>query len=208
MQKAADSNGLDSTTRRCMSIRPVTLTAAVALLLALVSARAASGEVVHEVNPASGLSTWRVERQDFGIELIQLLPDFVRAVFESKGLPQDVIDAVGSYCVFGTIVRNRSAAPLSYNVADWRYVTADGVAHRGRTKAEWVSGWRDRGIAFRWTLLPGAQTFEVGDWGQGFTTVKLPPGTRFDLHYSWSQPGETRTDIIKDMQCAPEAIEK
>ena len=176
-----------------------------ALALAM-PARAAV--VVHEVNPTSGLSTWRVDDQAFGIELIQLLPDFVRAVFASRGLPQEVINAVSSYCAFGTIVRNRSAAPLSYNVAEWRYVTADGVAHAGKTKAEWVGEWRDRGIAFRWTLLPEAQTFQVGDWGQGFTTVKLPPGTRFDLHYGWSQHGEPVQDIIKDMQCAPEDIEK
>ena len=64
------------------------------------------------------------------------------------------------------------------------------------------------GVAFRWSMLPDDQTFEVGDWGQGFTTVKLPPGTRFDLHYGWSQHGEPVQDIIKDMQCAPEDIEK
>lgn len=181
---------------------------ALAMLLALVSATtAAAGDVMHEVNPASGLSTWRVEGQDFSVEFIQLLPDFVRAVFASRGLPQDVINAISSYCTFGTIVRNKATAPLSYNVADWRYVTADGVAHVGKTKAEWVEEWRERGIAFRWTLLPEAQTFQVGDWGQGFTTVKLPPGTRFDLHYAWSQRGDTITHIIKDMRCAPEVIE-
>jgi hypothetical protein len=169
---------------------------------------ARAGAVVHEVDPDSGLSTWRVEDAAFGIELIQLLPDFVRAVFEAKGLPAEVIDAVGGYCAFGTIVRNRSAAPLSYNVADWRYVTADGVAHVGKTKSEWVSEWRGQGIAFRWTLLPEAQTFQVGDWGQGFTTVRLPPGTRFDLYYGWSQDGEVVQHVIKDMQCASEADEK
>jgi hypothetical protein len=181
---------------------------AILFMLLALALPARAGDVVREVNPASGLSTWRAEYPAFRIELIQLLPDFVRAVFASKGLPQEVIDAVSSYCVFGTIVRNRSAAPLSYNTADWRYVTADGVAHVGKSKAEWVGEWRDQGIAFRWTLLPEAQTFQVGDWGQGFTTVKLPPATRFDLHYGWSQHGETVRHVIKDMQCAPEDIEK
>ncbi len=189
------------------SILAVKYSVLMLLLLALV-AGARAAEVVREINPASGLSTWRVDEQDFSIELIQLLPDYVRAVFASKGLPQEVIDAVSSYCVFGTIVRNRSAVPLSYDVADWRYVTAEGVAHAGKTKAEWVSEWRDMGIAFRWTLLPEAQTFQVGDWGQGFTTVKLSPGTRFDLHYGWSQQGEIHKYVIKDMQCAPEDIER
>lgn len=177
-------------------------------LLLVLMVRAAAGAVMREVDPDSGLVTWRVEDPAFSIELIQLLPDFVRAAFEAKGLPEAVIDAVSSYCVFGTIVRNRAAGPLSYDVADWRYVTTDGVAHVARTKAEWVREWRAQGIAFRWTLLPEAQTFQVGDWGQGFTTVKLPPGTRFDLHYGWTQGDAPVRHVIEDMQCAPETIEK
>ena len=194
-----------------MSRYPAVLSIACGTVIALLVARATdvhAGSVVHEINPDSGLSSWRVAGPDFSIELIQLLPDFVRAVFTARGLPQEVVAAVSSYCVFGTIVRNHSAAPLSYDVKDWRYVTADGSAHTGKTKAEWVNEWRDRGLAFRWLLLPGSQTFQVGDWGQGFTTVKLPPGTRFDLHYTWSQHGEARSNIIKDMSCAPEDIEK
>lgn len=167
-----------------------------------------AGETVRAVDPDSGLVTWRVEEPAFSIEFIQLLPDFVRAVFEAKGLPETVIEAISSYCVFGTIVRNRSAGPLSYDVTQWRYVTDDGVAHAGRPKAEWVREWREQGIAFRWTLLPEAQTFEVGDWGQGFTTVKLPPGTRFDLYYGWQQGDASVQRVIEDMQCASEAIEK
>jgi hypothetical protein len=178
------------------------------LLLLVLTLQAAAGEVVREIDPDSGLVTWRAEDPAFSIELIQLLPDFVRAVFEAKGLPDAVIDAVASYCVFGTIVRNRSAGPLSYDVAEWRYVTTDGVAHAGRTKAEWVREWREQGIAFRWTLLPEAQTFQVGDWGQGFTTVKLAPGTRFDLHYGWRQGDVQDSRVIEGMRCAPEDIEK
>lgn len=187
-----------------MAVKPVVFILMFGALLPAVPSHAV--DAVHEIDPATGLSTWRVQGPVFDIELIQLLPDFVRAVFEAKGLPQEVVDAVGSYCAFGTIVRNCSVAPLSYNVANWRYVTADGVAHAGRTKAEWVKDWREQGIAFRWTLLPEAQTFQAGDWGQGFTTVQLPPGTRFDLHYDWKQQGETVRHVIKGMQCASESI--
>jgi hypothetical protein len=38
------------------------------------------------------------------MELIQVLPDYVRAVYASRGLPQTIIDSVSSYCVFGTIL--------------------------------------------------------------------------------------------------------
>jgi hypothetical protein len=163
--------------------------------------------VVEEVNPASGLSRWYTEGQDFSLELIQLAPDFVRAVYEAKGLPKEVIKSVSSYCAFGTIIRNRAGVPLSYNVADWRYVTLDGKQHVARTKSEWVSEWREMGIAFRWTLLHESQTYQPGDWGQGFTTVKLPHGASFDLHYSWTQNDKTHTAIIKELSCAPAELE-
>ncbi len=163
--------------------------------------------VVEEINPLSGLSRWYTEGQDFSLELVPLMPDFVRAVYEAKGLPKEVIESVSSYCVFGTIVRNRADVPLSYNIADWRYVTADGKEHIAKAKSEWVSEWREMGIAFRWTLLTEAQTYQVGDWGQGFTTVRLPHGTSFDLHYSWTQHDKLHTNIIKGMRCAPAELE-
>jgi hypothetical protein len=163
--------------------------------------------VVEEVNPLSGLSRWYTEGQDFSLELVSLAPDFVRAVYEAKGLPKEIIESVSSYCVFGTIVRNRAEVPLSYNIADWRYVTSDGKEHEAKAKSEWVSEWREMGIAFRWTLLTEAQTYQVGDWGQGFTTVRLPHGTSFDLHYSWTQNDKTHTNIIRGMRCAPAELE-
>jgi hypothetical protein len=162
-----------------------------------------AGEVLHEVDPATGLASWKTQDQAFSLELIQILPDYVRAVYASRGLPQAVIDKVSSYCVFGTIVKNESDAPLAYRVADWRYRTPDGVEHRLRTKSDWVREWREMGIAFRWSMLPDDQTFEVGDWGQGFTTIALPPGSRFDLHYSWRQHDQTHTGKITGLRCAP-----
>jgi hypothetical protein len=162
--------------------------------------------VEETTNPASGLSSWKTVDQAFSLELVQLLPDFVRAVFEAKGMPGNVIEAVSGYCVFGTIIRNRADTPLSYDMRDWRYVTADGVEHRAKPKSDWVREWRDQGIAFRWSLLYEAQTYAVGDWGQGFTTVNLPPGTHFDLHYNWQQAGKSHERIIRNMHCAPAVL--
>jgi hypothetical protein len=178
------------------------------LLLLVLMTRAGAVTVVEEKNPATGLSRWHTEGQEFSLELIQLIPDFVRAVFDSKGLPPEIIDSVSSYCVFGTIVRNTADVPLSYNIADWRYVTADGVEHVGKLKSEWVSEWREMGVAFRWTLLPEAETFQVGDWGQGFTTVLLPHGASFDLHYSWTRDGKIHHATIEGLRCAPSELGK
>jgi hypothetical protein len=161
------------------------------------------GSSVERVSPDTGLSSWKSEGDALEFELVQVLPDYVRAVYAARGLPEVVVDKVSSYCVFGTILHNRTEKPLSYRVADWRYITPDGVSHRIRTKSEWVSEWQDLGIAFRWSMLPDDQTFEVGDWGQGFTTIALEPGSRFALDYSWSQDGKTETRTIKEVRCAP-----
>lgn len=171
--------------------------------LLLCSLPAGGSTATQQADPDTGLLSWKAAGQAFSIELIQILPDYVRAVYAARGLSQRIIDDVSSYCVFGTIIRNTTAEPLSYRVADWRYITPDGVRHRLKTKSEWVQEWRDMGVAFRWSMLAEEQTFAEGDWVQGFTTVKLPPDSRFDLEYSWSQHGKQYTRIIEDMRCAP-----
>lgn len=173
------------------------------LCLCLLVPLQADAAAEQQVNPETGLLSWKAGGQAFAIELIQVLPDYVRAVYASRGLPQKIIDDVSSYCVFGTIIRNTTAAPLSYRVADWRYITPDGTRHPLKTKSEWVQEWRDMGVAFRWSMLADEQTFAEGDWVQGFTTVKLSPGSRFDLEYSWSQHGRQHVTTIRELRCAP-----
>ena len=162
-----------------------------------------SAEVSRHLDPESGLSSWKVRNDGFSLELIQVLPDYVRAVYASRGLPSALIEQVAAYCVFGTIVRNESNAALAWRLTDWRYVTADGQQHRLKPKSEWVRQWREQGVAFRWTLLADDQVYEVGDWGQGFITLKLAPGETFDLHYSWSQHETMHRGEILQLRCAP-----
>ena len=135
--------------------------------LLLCSLPGSGSAATQQVNPDTGLRSWKVGGQAFSIELIQVLPDYVRAVYAARGLPQKIIDDVSSYCVFGTIIRNTTAEPLSYRVADWRYITPDGTRHRLKTKSEWVQEWRDMGVAFRWSMLADEQTFAEGDWVRG-----------------------------------------
>lgn len=173
------------------------------LLAGLLLPPGAGSSVQQQVNPESGLSSWKTAGDALSLELLQVVPDYVRAVYSARGLPQTIVDAVSSYCVFGTILRNTSQQPLRYRVADWRYITPDGVRHRIKTKSQWVGEWRKMGVAFRWSLLPDDQTFNVGDWGQGFTTIGLQPGDRFDLEYSWRQGEATVTRTIREVHCAP-----
>jgi hypothetical protein len=182
--------------RRCRQI-------GAAWLALLFQPALADGAVERHVNPDTGLLSWKSQGDALELEFIQVLPDYVRAVYSSRGLPTEIVDKVSGYCVFGTILHNRSEGPVAYRVADWRYITPDGERHRIRTKSEWVQEWREMGVAFRWSMLPDDQTFEVGDWGQGFTTISLTPGSEFDLEYSWKVNDMLYKRTIKGVECAP-----
>jgi hypothetical protein len=175
---------------------------AIALGISLVATPvSATVEIFTEGN--SKLLAWKAQHPGFSLQLIQLLPDYVRAVYSARGLPKEVVELMAGYCIFGTIIKNESGAELAYRVADWRYVTGDGQAHPVKTKTQWLEEWQKLGVAFRWSLLPDDQRFAPGDWSQGFTTLPLPPDTSFDLHYSWTLEGKTHEATIEELRCAP-----
>lgn len=170
------------------------------LLLTAVASSWAAETIVTE-NPDTGLKTYKQSDRGFSLELLQLLPDFVQATYASRDLPPAIFESMRGYCIFGTVARNETAAPLSYRVADWRYVTPDGRKHRLRTKSEWIAVWAKLGADFSYSILPDDITFEEGDWAQGFTTPKIAPGTRFDLIYTWRQHGKTYTGTLRNLDC-------
>lgn len=164
---------------------------------------------VHE-NDETGLITWAAEGEGFSLELIQLIPDFVRAVYAKHNFPAEEVERIASFCVFGTILKNTSKQVMHYRVANWRYRTHDGVEHPVKTKTQWLKEWNALGIKFSWTLLPDRGDFEVGDWQQGFTTMELTDTmTRevsFDFIYSWKLGEKSFTGTIKDLSCAPKVL--
>ncbi len=177
-------------------------------VLALMATDSAATEVSIHKNEISGLLTWTAVDDGFQIELIQLLPDFIRAIYAKHDFPKDEVERTASYCVFGTILKNTSEQHMSYRVSDWRYQTKDGQQHPVKTKSQWLKEWRKKGITFSWTLLPDVGEFSVGDWQQGFTTIKLPRETKFDLIYKWQLDGVMHSGILKDLQCAPETLQE
>jgi hypothetical protein len=161
-------------------------------------------DVTSYTESSSGLLAWKAQHPGFSLQFIQLLPDYIRAIYTARGLPAKVVELMAGYCVFGTIIRNESDQPLAYRVADWRYISADGKTHPVKTKSQWLEEWHRLGVAFRWSLLPDDQLFQPGDWSQGFTTLPLPPDSRLTLQYSWTLAGETHTAQIEELHCAPE----
>ncbi len=186
---------------KCLLVKPALLIAMLMLLT-----EAAATEVSIHKNEISGLLTWTAADEGFKIELIQLLPDFIRAIYAKHNFPKQEVERAASYCIFGTIIKNTSDQHLSYRVSDWRYRTEDGKQHPVQTKTQWLEEWRKAGITFSWTLLPDTGEFAVGDWQQGFTTVKLPRETTFDLIYKWQLDGVAHTGILENLRCAPESL--
>ncbi len=166
---------------------------------------AASTVSIHK-NETTGLLTWTAKDTGFSIELIQLIPDFIRAIYAKHNFPAEEVERAASYCIFGTILKNTSEQHLSYRVKDWSYRTKDGTVYSVKTKTEWLEEWKKAGILFSWTLLPDVGEFAVGDWQQGFTTIKLARESEFDLIYSWQLDGVTHTGVLKNLKCAPESL--
>ncbi len=176
------------------------------ICLCLLHAQLQAAEVTMQKNDASGLLTWTAKDDGFSMELIQLLPDFVRAVYDKHGLPAGEVERIAGYCDFGTIIRNTSRQQLSYRVSDWRYIDKNGKTYPVKTKAQWLEEWRKAGIPFAWTLLPGSGDFGIGDWQQGFTTIKIGRDEKFDLVYTWTLDGIKHQGMIANMSCAPASL--
>ncbi len=170
----------------------------------------AANVVIHK-NEASGLLTWTVDDTGFRMELIQLLPDFIRAIYAKHNFSDDEVERAASYCVFGTILNNTSEKHLSYRVSNWRYRAKQANGEYGKerpvkTKTQWLEEWKKAGIQFSWTLLPDEGEFAVGDWQQGFTTIDLPRESEFDLIYKWGLDGVEHSGVLKNLKCAPETL--
>lgn len=173
------------------------------LLLALLALPAMAIAGTEKRVNASGTSTaWISTGHNLSLELIPIGPDTVRAMYGGKNFPKPLLETIAAYCVMGSIIRNETDAALSYDMADWHVVARGDKPLRPRTKDEWLVEWRQHGVDFSYSLLPAAQTFEPGDWGQGMITVKLPRNTVFDFTYSWMQHGKQFSATIEGVQCA------
>lgn len=189
-----------------MKTTPIHSIVLITLMLCAASKPSLAAKITTQQNEASGLYSWVAESDGFSIELIQLLPDFIRAIYMSHDFPAAEVEDIASYCVFGTVIKNTSGQELDYDVADWYYTDSNGNKHSLKTKSNWIEQWQKAGVAFSWTLLPDKGTFYEGDWQQGFTTVKLPRESAFTLTYKWSINDTEYTDIFEGLRCAPENL--
>ena len=126
---------------------------------------------------------------------------------QGRGLDDKSVDEFARTCVYMTVLRNDSKAPIKYCLAEWRYITEDGFEQLMLTKHDWLARWQPRRfskpvkLAFEWAQFPVEQTFSPGDWNQGMTTFDLPVGTRFDVLYRWWQNGKLQEGVLKNVEC-------
>ncbi len=179
------------------------------IVLATMSLASAGGnaEVLQSIDAQTGLKSWSWQGDGLGIELLQVAPDFIRASYASRGLPESIREAVAKRCVFGTIVRNLSELPLHYRVADWRYIPTGGTERTIKTKTEWLEEWHALGVRFSWSILADDPTFARGDWIQGFTTMAEPHGSRLDLKVVWHIEGKRHEKVLSSLECAPAPVD-
>ncbi len=171
------------------------------LCAAFFSAFSFAADLTLSNNPATGLKSWKQSDRGISIEFIQLTPEAAQATYSTRDLSPAIYETMRGYCFFGSVVRNEADAPITYKVADWRLVNANGKKIKLRTKTEWVNEWRKKGGRFAWSILPDDITLEIGDWALGYTPVRVAAGERFDLIYVWSQDGRTFTGTLPNIEC-------
>ena len=163
----------------------------------------------HTTDPKTGIETWQMRDDGVEIVLIQISPDQARGFFLARGFQRADVDYYAASCVFATVVKNQSASPVSYHLADWRYTTGeDRTARKLKLKNDWLREWKQRGvsksarIAFEWSQHPTEQVLEPNDWNQGMTTYQVPHGNRFDLTVKWTIGEKKYADTIEGVRCA------
>ncbi len=181
----------------------------ICLLAALVcsAATAAGGGTRHSVAADTGLSTWEAEAEGVHLRLTQISPEQARAFMLGRGMDRQSVEEFAHACVFMTVVRNESDAPIEHDLTGWHYLAQDGTARPMLTKYDWLTRWQPRNfsaplkLAFEWSQFPVSQTFSPGDWNQGMTTFALPAGSRFDVLYRWRQNGKLHEGKLQHVQC-------
>ncbi len=171
---------------------------------------AAEAVVKHGEDPVTGLKSWLWDNDGFFLELKQRLPDQTRAYFESRGFDKASTEIAANSCVFQTMLKNTSSDSSDHLTADlneWQVVSGN-TKQAMLLREYWQKLWLDRGqsesarIAFEWSLLPTKVQYDINDYNWGMSSYGLPPGSQFDLLFSWYRNGKKYNGRINNVICA------
>lgn len=179
------------------------------LSVSLLVPYAACSDISTGADPDTGLRFWLFEDRGVLLELKQRLPDQTRGFFEARGFDQDSANRAATACIFQTMFRNTGNAGsgrVEIDQTSWR-VVIKGNKQPMLLRDDWKNIWQESGlpmasqIAFEWSLLPTHQSYDPLDYNWGMTSYGLPPGSVFDLEFSWTRDGSAESALIKDIQC-------
>lgn len=161
-------------------------------------------------DPVTGLKYWQWDNNGFLLRLTQRLPDQTRAYFEARGFDKASAEIAATSCIFQTMIKNTGTDPsdiVSSTISDWEVISGKSntrLLHR----EYWRNLWLERNqteaarVAFEWSLLPESVEYDINDYNWGMSSYGLPPGSQFDLVFTWNRDGKTFEGRIDNVLCA------
>lgn len=177
-------------------------------IMLMASADLPAAQTRHAVNPETGVNSWEFKGQGVRLKLSQITPDMARGFYLARGFTEAAADAYARGCVFQTEFQNESlSTAIHFDLADWLAVTPKGEQPLA-LEPDWQREWAKLGVsaaartAFRWAQYPAEHTYERGDWNMGMTSYGLPPGSRFDLRFTWNGQDGAHQALVRNLRCA------
>ncbi len=167
----------------------------------------------------TNLVGWKLNENNFQLELIQRSPQQTRSFFQGRGFSKKVANNIATQCVLQTIIRNTQAEnnedAITVSLKEWRLTNKENPTRKGlKLKETWDKEWQTEDVsipsrvAFRWATFPTEQTFEPGgDFNWGMISFGLKPDSYFDLHVFWKQGKKSYDTWIKELHCPADIIE-
>lgn len=161
-------------------------------------------------DPATGLKYWQWDNDGFLLRLTQRLPDQTRAYFEARGFDEASAEIAATSCIFQTMIKNTGTQPsqkISATISDWQVVSGESskkLLHRKYWRNLWLERNQSQSarVAFEWSLLPESVEYDINDYNWGMSSYGLPPGSQFDLIFSWKSQGKIFEGRIDNVICA------
>ena len=146
------------------------------------------------------------------LETAPLPRDQVVAFMLARGFDSETAKFIAQEgCIFRSAIgrddETADKAAVSVDLDSWQ-ILSSGQQTTLRTRQKWARVLDDRqidagaGIALEWALFPTRQSFAPDDYNWGLLSFALPPGTRFDLVYSWISGDTGYQQKFTDMECA------
>ncbi len=160
-------------------------------------------------NPETRLKYWLYDHDGFFLRLTQRLPDQTRGFFEARGFDQASAEIAATSCLFQTMIKNTgtdSGITVNAELSDWKVVSG-GYSTSMLLREYWQKLWLERKqpqsarVAFEWSLLRSSIQYDVNDYNWGMSSYGLPPGSRFDLLFSWTRKEIKYNRKIPDVIC-------